>query len=112
MTVRYPSHVTPHLGSKQAQAMASLKIVPHLLDEELPRNNGLKRLITVDTKDGESTVARIPEHFAFIIRNKTERAAMVRPSKQYVQAIKDKYVIVIEWQNGLAESSVGSATML
>ncbi len=67
-----------HLGSKQP--MASLNIVTHPLDEGRPRNND--SIQGVDTADGESTAARIPERFALVIRNKTGRAAMVRPSKQ------------------------------
>ncbi len=39
-------------------------------------------------------VARIPERFAFIIRNKTERAAMARESKQFVQVVKETETIV------------------
>ncbi len=41
-------------------------------------------------------MARVHERFVFIIKNKTERAVMARLSKQSVQVIKDKSVIVMD----------------
>ena len=55
-----------HLGIKQA--LTSLEIVPHPLDEELLRNTGNDSIQEVDT---QGPVVRIPERFAFIIRNET-----------------------------------------
>ena len=39
---------------------------------------------------------RIPERFAFIIRNGTARAAMARPSIESTQVIKDKSALVMD----------------
>jgi hypothetical protein len=74
------------------QAMTASNIVPHPL-EEPPRNDSNN---VSETIVQETTAARIPERFASIIRDKTERAAMARPSKQYTQVIKDKSVIVLD----------------
>ncbi len=52
--------------------MVSLDIVPHLMDEELLRNNEAIQEIDTNLKDE----VRIPECFSFIIRNKKEIAAM------------------------------------
>ena len=72
--------------------MAASHIVPHPL-EELPRNDSNQ---VSETTDQEATAARIPERLASIIRDKTERAAMARLSKQSTQVIKDKSVIVMD----------------
>ncbi len=51
--------------------MAESNIVPHPL-EELQRNDSNQ---VSETTDQETTVARIPERFVSIIRDKTERTA-------------------------------------
>jgi hypothetical protein len=81
MARRQLSRVTHIWGPNRL--LASLNIAP--LDGELPINDSIPE---VDTMDEESTVTRIPERFAL---NKTERAAMARPSKQSVQVIKDDH---------------------
>ncbi len=67
-------------------------IVPHPLEELLRNDDSTQE---VDTTDEESAVARIPELFTFIIRNKKERAEMAQPLKQSIQVLKGKSVIVM-----------------
>ena len=88
-----------HLGIKQA--LTSLEIVPHPLDQELPRNND-----SIQEVDTQGPVVRIPERFAFIIRNGTARAAMARPSIESTQVIKDKSALVMDC--GASQTITGS----
>ncbi len=48
----------------------------------------------------------IPERFAFIFKNETERAAVARPSVQSPQSITDKSVVVMDC--GASQTITGS----
>jgi hypothetical protein len=86
-TLRYASD---HGAEVAQHSYVSLRLVLKQPLEELPRNDSNQ---VRETTDQETTAARIPERFASVIRDKTERAAMARPSKQSAQVIKDKPVM-------------------
>ena len=64
------------------------------------------RLLLTEAQGIEETVVRIPERIAYFIRNKTERAAVARPSDQPIQVIKDKTAIVMDC--GASQTRTGS----
>ena len=75
------------------QAMASSNIAPYHQDEGQPIPN-LSESENVGDDTEDSVI--VPERFAFIFKNETERAAMARPSVQSPQSITDKSVVVMD----------------
>ena len=87
------------------QAMASSNIAPYHQDEGQPIPN-LSESENVGDDTEDSVI--VHERFAFIFKNhdKTERAAMARPSKQSPQSITDKSVVVMDC--GASQTITGS----
>ena len=85
------------------QAMASSNIAPYHQDEGQPIPNSAN---TENVGDDTDDTVIIPERFAYILKNETERAAMARPSGQSPQSITDKSILVMDC--GASQTITGS----